>query len=218
VNIPRFAVLDPNVLQDISKDLLEPNGKMKLLSYEYYQTLKWENFRLFCHEYARYGIPTKELVHFIKSLIDGKTALEIGAGSGDLGYHLGIKMTDSKIQDSKPVKRLYELTKQPTIKYGKDVEKLEALEAVKKYKPQVVVASWVTTYSPTATNYGSSPHGINEKEILDLVDTYILIGNLDIHGDKPIMDEFSFEYNLPWNISRAARLENNRIWVWERSK
>lgn len=211
-----LVILDPNKITDISKQLLLENGKVKLLPYQEWLSYTWEDFRFFCHQHARYGIPTRELVELIKNIIGARSAIEIGAGAGDLGYHLGIPMTDSRIQEEGIVRAMYEKMGQPIIKYGIDVEKLESLEAVKKYKPQVVLASWVTTFSPRETTFGSSPYGVKEKDILDLVETYILVGNLNFCGDKPIMKLPHSIIEAPHIISRSINKEGNRVWVWDK--
>lgn len=211
-----ISILSAGKIEDVSTELLMDNGKIKLLPYEYYNKLCWNDFRFFCHNFARYGIPTIELVEYINKIIDGRTAIEIGSGAGDLGFHLNIPMTDSKIQESTQIKKIYEAMQQPVIKYPADVEKIDALDAVKKHKPKVVVASWITTYAPSETTYISTPNGVKEMNILDLIDTFILVGNLDTHGDKPIRTLPHETIKEPFNISRAARQENNRIFIWNR--
>ena len=205
-----------NEFDDISSKLLSEDGYIKLFSAEYYKNLKWNDFRAFCHFHARYGIITVELALMLNQIIDGRDVIEIGAGCGDIGHHCQIHMTDSKIQEDPLVIKQYEAMQQPIIKYPNEVEKIDALDAVIKYKPKVVIASWVTTYAPKEMDYGSSPHGIKEDKILDLVDTYILIGNIDIHGDKPIMRLPHEELYFDWIVSRAKNQENNRIWIWSK--
>lgn len=211
------SFLKADNLTDISHELLDENNKIKLLPSDHYKKYKWEDFRLFCHNHARYGIPTIWLIDYLKDIIKDRKCIEIGAGAGDLGYHLGVTMTDSKQQDNPVIKKMYQDAMQPTIKYPKDVIKIEALEAVKKYKPKVVIGSWITTYSPVETTYGSNPFGVKEKEILDLVDTLIIIGNMKIHGDKPIL-QYSNEIILsPYIISRAKNPEYNCIMIWNKN-
>ncbi len=211
----KVSILNVTDAKDISSEILMENGKLKLLPAEYYSKFLWPDFRLFCHNYARYGIPTVELVDYIKSVIDGRSAIEIGSGAGDLGYHLGIKMTDSRQQELPSIRRAYASMKQPVIKYPDDVEKLEGLEAVNKYKPQVVVASWVTPYAPTETHFGSNPFGIHEEKILRLVETFIIVGNLDTHWDKPIRYAKHETIKAPWIISRGKNQQNNCIFIWD---
>src|SRR5579862_6244328 len=112
-----IRTLDTKKITDISNDLLLENGKIKLLTYREYLNFKWESFRYFCHQYARYGIPTVELIEFLKKEIGDRDAIEIGAGCGDLGYHLGIRMTDSKIQEDTKIVSLYKEMRQPAIQY-----------------------------------------------------------------------------------------------------
>lgn len=214
MRVVEVCKLDLENIEDISSNLLMPNGKLMLRSYTYYEKISRPNLQYFCHKHARYGIPTVELINYIQSLIDGRSAIEIGAGNGDLGYHLRIPMTDSKIQDEPEVREYYKSVDQPTIDYPKDVEKLEALEAIQKYKPQVVVGSWLTTFSPCVVDYNSSPYGIEEDQILNLVETYILIANLNVHGDKPILKEPHEEVVAPWIMSRSMNSENNRLFIW----
>lgn len=203
-------------ITDISKKVLREDGKVKLLPAEIWKKCKWDDFRAFCHNKARYGIPTYELISYLTNIIDGRSTIEIGAGAGDLGCILNIPMTDSKQQDRPDIKAAYKAMRQPTIRYPKDVEKIEALEAVKKYKPQVVIGSWLTTYAPHEMPYGSNPFGIKEDLILDQVETFILIGNLDTHGDKPIMAQPHEEIYEDWIVSRGKNQENNRIWIWNK--
>jgi hypothetical protein len=209
-------VINPNDVTDISEDLLMRNGKLHLRTAQYYKELKWQDFRTFCHFYGRYGVPTIELIDFIKKLISDRDVMEIGSGAGDLGYHLGILMTDSKIQAEPAIKSLYKLMQQPPINYPEDVVKIDALDAVIKHKPEVVVASWITPYAKQETTYGSNPFGIREKEILDLVETFIIVGNHDVHHDKPIMQFKHEEYYFDWIVSRAKNQKNNRIYVWNK--
>lgn len=211
-----FSILKPGNLKDISQELLLPNGKLKLFPAKFYDDLDKNNLRLFCHMYARYGLPTTELIDFLIQKIDGRSAIEIGSGHGDLGYHLHINMTDSKIQKKPEIQEIYKSMEQPIIDYPDDVEEIEALDAVHKYKPSVVIASWITTYAPHFMPYSSSSHGIKEAKILDKVETFIIIGNNDLHGDKPIRKLPHLEIYEPWIKSCATNPENNRIYIWDR--
>ncbi len=216
-------VIVPDVnIDHIAKDVFLPNKKLKLMSASEWQAYPWNDFRVFCHTYARYGIPTTELIGFLAAEIDHRPVLEIGAGAGDLGHHLaylcGVTMTDSKQQNHPLIKAQYKAMHQPTISYPSDVIQMEASDAVNYYKPKVVIASWITTYAPHEMPYGSNPLGVKEMEILPLVDKFILIGNLDTHGDKPIMSLPHHEYKFDWLVSRAKHKENNRIWIWENNK
>lgn len=210
------TLLRDDDLKDLSNELLMENGKIKARFAREYKNYRWEDFRHFCHKHARYGIPTLELVDYIRDLINGREAIEIGAGAGDLGHHLGIKMTDSKQQENGIIKRAYEAMGQPTINYPDDVEKLEALEAVYKYKPKVIVASWITPYAAHEMPYGSNPFGIKEDKILKLVETFIIVGNMDVHFDKPIRQFTHKTVHADWIVSRAKHPQNNCIFIWDK--
>lgn len=210
----QVSIINATNLKDLSGELLRPDGKMKLKYASHYSQYSWDDFRSFCHFHARYGIPTIELIHYLDEIIGGRSAIEIGSGCGDLGFHLGIKMTDSKLQEDPLIVKIYKAMKQPVIKYPQDVEKIDALDAVKKYQPQVVVASWITPYSSHEANFGSNPFGVKESEILDLVETFIIIGNLDTHWDKPIRKKDHLLLHPEWLVSRAKNPKNNCIMVW----
>lgn len=211
------ALIPKDSVTDISRELLQPDGYLHLMSASEWHKYPWNDFRVFCHVHARYGIPTIELVAFLHDILHTQPeCIEIGSGSGDLGHHLGIPMTDSRQQEIPLIRAQYEAMHQPVIQYPAEVEKLDALAAVQKYRPEVVIGSWITTYAPHEMPYGSNPLGIREPEILELVDTFILIGNIDTHGDKPIMKLKHEEYYFDWLVSRGKNQENNRIWIWNK--
>ena len=211
-------IIRSDTIRDIAPEVMGENEKLKLLPSKEWQKYPWDDFRAFCHIHARYGIPTEETVTFIKEIIGDRKCIEIGSGAGDFGHHLGITMTDNKQQEDLSIVKTYKAMQQPVIKYAKEIVRMDALDAVKTYSPNVVFASWVTTYSPYETTYGSNPFGIKEPQILDLVDTFILVGNVDIHGDKPIMNVRHDEYYFDWLVSRGKNQENNRIWIWDRKR
>lgn len=217
----QITVLPQVDLAPLEEALLRPDGQLALLLTSEYAKFSWDAMRLFCHKHARYGLPTKELVEFINKLIAGRSAIEIGAGHGDLGFHLGITRTDSKLQATPQVKAIYQATGQPTIDYPKSVIKMEALAAVKHYKPQVVVASWVTEYCAPHDNPGAnggSIYGVKEGHILDRVETYIMIGNLMTHGAKKIRDRAHDLYQAPFLRSRAHQPEGDCVMIWNKVK
>lgn len=193
------------------------NGAIKLLPAEFYDRADWTALRLWCHKNARYGLPTIELVDWLKKQIGNRKAIEIGAGSGDLCRHLGIIGTDNHMQEWPDVRLYYAATGQPVVKYGAWVERLDALEAVEKHKPDVVIGSWITHWIdpdlPVPPG-GGNMYGVKEDEMLKLVDTYIMIGNLETHKAKPILNLPHEEFDFPWIKSRAKERNLNRIFVW----
>lgn len=209
-------IIPKDSITDISPEVLLIDGKVRLLPSKVWQEYRWDDFRAFCHEKARYGIPTYELHLLIHSIINGRDAIEIGAGSGDFGHHLRIHMTDSKQQERPDIIAAYKAMKQPVIVYPDEVEKLDAVDAIEKYEPKVVFASWITPYSPHETYYKSNPFGVKVNKVVDLVDTFIFYGNIDIHGDSPIMKLPHEEIYEDWMVSRAKNQENNRLWIWKK--
>lgn len=216
-----IAIISTNLLKEVDSfksELLLPNGKLKLFSSGYYDKFNPSLLRLFCHLEARYGLPTTEVIEFVKNIIGDRTAIEIGSGHGDLGYHLNIPLTDSKIQASPEVAAQYAAMSQPTIQYPNDVEKLDALEAVEKYKPQVVVGSWITEWIPMDSRKPGSIYGVKEDILLKYVEAYILIGNSDVHKGKPIFDIKHESVKLHGLKSRASIPQNDRIYIWDMKK
>jgi len=174
-----------------------------------------------CHATARYTIVTLELLEWLSTMIAGRWAIEICAGQGDLGYHLGVPMSDSAMQTGPEMQVLYKLMMQQTpTDPPPDVERMDAIAAVHKYRPRVVIGSWVTQLYKDGDEgppkIGSSIYGVDEFEILRVCETYIHIGNLAVHKDKRILELPHDEYEFPWLWSRAQRPELNQIWVWNR--
>lgn len=199
--------------------ILEPTGALKLMPYSYYEGLDWVQLRLWCHHNARYGLPTIELVEWLKDYIGDRKAIEIGAGSGDLCHHLDIPGTDNYQQTWPDVRMFYAISGQPTIIYGTWVENIAALDAVKKYKPDIVIGSWITHWvdpDKAVGIGGGNMYGVKEDELLDYGVTYIMIGNLAIHGHKPILRLPHEELQFPFVKSRAHKRELDRIFIWSK--
>ena len=202
-------------IHEITNDLLMPSGRLILLKNEQYNKYTQNEIQTFCVKCARYGLPTYELIQFLKEEISDRSCIEIGAGSGDLGYYLGIKMTDLKIQEEPLIKLYYQLNGQEPVRYPKDVEKLDPLEAVKKYKPEVVLACWVTQYQ-SGENWVEGKgniKGVKESFILKKIKKYILIGNLKVHGHKDIMALPHKELKLDFLRSRASCPDLDRVFI-----
>ncbi len=178
-----------------------------------------DHLQVWCHFKARYNIPTTEQIEFLKEKIGGRAAIEIGAGMGDLGRLLGIHMTDSYSQTTPEMQLYYKMLNQPAISPPPTVEKLDAIEAIKKYEPAVVVASWVTQRfqdGDSEAGIGSSIFGVDEFWILGHCDAYIFIGNEEVHAQKRILERAHRTFRFPWLVSRARDQSKNVCWIWER--
>lgn len=208
----------PNVDVSYLDDVLLNGKRLKLLESRVYDSIPHDHLRLWCHKNARYGLPTKEVIDFISKKIAGRCAIEIGSGYGDLGFHLGIPLTDSRLQEDPLIKAYYDSIKHPVIEYPDDVEKLEAMDAVHKYKPEVVVASWVTEWiDPDAyPDRPGSVFGVKETILLDHVGTYLLVGNLSVHGKKKILEKDHDVFEFPHIRSKSVNSDSERIWIFSR--
>jgi hypothetical protein len=196
-------------------ELLDNNGVLKLLPAHQYDLIDHDVLRAWCMQNARYGLPTVELVEWLKDLIGGRRAIEIGSGAGDLAFHLGIKATDSKVQQTPFMQIYYKLLQQSPIKYPEWVEKIDAMQAIIRYRPQVVVASWVTqkVMEPDGDTEGCYA-GVEEDAIVASGVEYVMIGNKFVHQQKKIMRLPHVEYELPFLRSRARLPEQNVVYVW----
>lgn len=184
-------------------------GSAEVLSFGLDQVQAWMVAR------ARYQFVTTELIDWLKTRIAGRSAIEVGAGMGDLGFHLGIPMTDSCIQTQMdPEYQLsMALSGQTPTTPPPDVECIDAEAAVEKYRPQVVVASWITQKHHAGDPDGFA-YGPEEIRIVRNVETYIVVGNSAPHGSKRIRRLKHREYKFPWLVSRAVEQPKNVIYCW----
>lgn len=213
-----ISILDPTTIRDISGLLLDPAGRLRVLpTAELEQTTALER-ALFGIRHACYVLPTQELVAHVKDLIGARTALEIGSGNGVLAEALGIPATDSHQQSRADIALLYAMLRHPVIRYGNNVQKLDALAAVRAHRPQVVVGAWVThRYDPRRHWAEGNEDGIDEDELLTLCEQYIFIGNDSVHSKKSIWSRPHTKTYLPFVFSRAKEPGRDFIAVWEGS-
>jgi len=169
------------------------------------------------NRHAIYGMPTVELVEWLREQIGEVSAIEIGSGATGLGRHVGIPMTDADMQSRPDIRMYYVMSGQPTITLPADVERIDANAAVRKYNPHTVVGMWVTQrWRPGMPDHvGALVDGVDETDLLRRVKRYIVIGNDAVHGDKDIMALPHCTYRFPWLRSRATYPEKNAIYVWE---
>ena len=207
---------------DLSKDehnnlnniLRGSDGLQKLIDAKTLKSIPKEHLMLWAWKHTLYTIVTIELISWLKEKIGDKKAIEIGSGSGIIGRELNIPRTDSYMNEFPKVKKSYELQRQPIISYPKEVEKLEALEAIRKYNPDIVIGSWIshlgTPYDPK-----SSPYGVDEEELLKSGCSYIMIGNENTHNKKKILTQKHEKLSPDWLFSRSFSSDANCIYFWE---
>ena len=211
--------MSPNILieSDLShlESVLLTDGRINCLPFSELNKFSQNELSYFCLKYGIYQLPTQELIDFILKQMGDLPAIEIGSGNGCIGRSLGIKMTDNKMQERPEIKAHYDLLKQPVITYGSDVEHIDAISAVKKYQPKVVVACWVTHLWKEGMEYGNA-FGIEEELLFaNGVEKYIHIGNENIHMHKPILSMFPVKkYRHKTIVSRSQSREKNIIYVF----
>jgi hypothetical protein len=204
-------------LSELNAKFLDNKRNMRLLFASELHQFGFDKLRLFAHQEAIYQFPTIELISALKSEIGKMSCIEIGAGRGDIGRHLGITMTDSHQQKEPHFKKLYSELKQPTIKYPKDVEKLNYKDAIKKYRPEIVLACWVThQYNLKRHESGGNETGIDSDWIMKRVKKLIFVGNTEVHKFWQIPGYSSYVIQfIPGIVSRAAMGDNFMV-VYEK--
>lgn len=200
---------------DISPLMRGPHGPLRVVPASVLASTTREERALFGHRHGLYSFPTLELVDFLQQAIGGRTAIEIGAGHGVLAQALGIPATDNLMQNDPLIRAVYASQGQPTISYGEHVEQLDAAQAISKHKPQVVVACWVThRYDPARHAAGGNMFGVDEESVINACETYIFIGNEQVHAAKSIWSLPHTKTTPPWLYSRALNGTPEFIAVW----
>ncbi|HCT78710.1 MAG TPA: hypothetical protein DGT23_19550 [Micromonosporaceae bacterium] len=208
-------VIDPSKVRDIAPDVLDTDGRLRVMPAAYWATTTPEERQLFGHQHGLYSFPTTELVDHLRALIGDRTAIEISAGHGVLAEALGIPATDSRQQDKEPYRSIYLASGQPTVPYGPNVIDCHASRAVRQYKPQVVIGCWIThKYDPANHAARGNEAGVDEPDILRNCETYVVIGNQRVHELKPLWTRpHTIEYP-PFVYSRAQNGTPDFIAIW----
>lgn len=211
------SVLDVSKIRDIGPQVLDANGQLQIVPAAVYRGTTPAERALLGHQNALYGLPTVELVEWIKNYIGSRSAIEIGAAHGVLAQALGIPATDNHMQDTPEMRAYYGIINQKTVPYGAHVERLDAVAAIAKYRPQVVVASWVThRYNPERPEAGGNAYGVPEEVLLDAVEAYVFIGNHGPHKGKSIWSRPHRFIEQDWVFSRSQNNALDFLCVWEK--
>lgn len=194
-----------------------------------------------------YTFPTLELCEWLSSQIDDNpelephSAIEICGGTGWIGRQLGIPSTDVKNMENPVVQGvMLEQASMPTI-YADDVETLEASDAVKKYQPEIVIGSYVTSKqlvdkidrkrAITVGYHMPSFHGVIEQNLMDVakkevkvgvdvksicrkVYKVILVCNMRTHRNESYVSLPHQTLSFPWLVTRGDKSQA-RILVFE---
>lgn len=207
--------IDARGLRDLRKDVLEADGRLKVLPAAFYACTSVDERAALGVRQAAYVLPTVELVNWLKRSIGGRRAIEIGAGNGALAEAVGVTATDNCMQSRPEIAMLYAGMGQPAIKYGRNVQPYAADKALKKFRPRVVVAAWVThLFDPARPEAEGNQYGVREEDVIAGCETYIFIGNRHVHRNKSIWSLPHRAFEPPWLYSRAHNGSRDFIAVW----
>lgn len=205
----------PVSTSEIRKTVMD-GRKMRVLPHSEWMRFSWPEIRMLLHETATYVAPTEELIDCLDELIGDEKTIEICAGNGYVGSNLDILMTDSyQQQDDKKAVMMYDLMRQPRIKYPPSVIKLEASRAVRRMNPHTVIGCYATHKWREDTQSGNDK-GVDFGDVFSKVQRLILVGNLQTHKDNPLMWLPHEEVVLPGLLTRAADQSLNRIFIWNK--
>lgn len=166
---------------------------------------------VWCKTQGLYTVATQELIDWLRREIGGRKAIEIGAGHGVVGLALGIPQTDADVLGKhEHVRDYYRKLGERVTPLPDRVERIDAIAAVEKYKPEVVVGCWITQLGMQ-----SSPYGVDEERLLGMVGSYIMVGNRASHAAKKIMAKRHNEHLASWLVSRSMCPTDNYICVWK---
>ena len=216
----QMHIIDPSSIKQDPATLgaLDSQGRLVTHPANWWSQFNQAEISAFCVKHGLYCIPTQELIDWLKPLLAGERAIEIGAGTGTLAESLDIHATDNKMQLWPEIRAQYLLTRQTPVTYGPRVEELDALEAIRRYEPTVVIAAWVThKWRPQETWREGNAWGVEEERIVQQA-TYVHIGNRKVHQHKPILELPHEELEAPWLVSRAINGTPNFVSLWRKPK
>lgn len=245
------SVIEPELVNydralEIVKSLVGPDGRIYPILYSHIQNDTLDTLNLIMQALGLYTFPTFELCEWLESQIDDNpeyephSAIEICGGTGWIGRQLGIPITDIKNMENLEVQKvMLDSMSVPTI-YADDVETLEASEAVNKYKPDIVIGSYVTSKQlvdkidrKKAVTIGVKlPYGgVIKQNLMDIVKKEVKVGvdiqsicrkvykvilvcNMRTHKNESYMSIPHQTLSFPWLVTRGD-VSQARILVFE---
>lgn len=193
--------------------LLDDDGFLRPIPNDELEEVPNEHLTIWCVKNAVYQLPTLELINFLKEKIAGRKAIEICSGRGHIARLLEIKATDNYMQTRPEILAYYLSMGQMPIVPPDFVEKMDAIEAIRKYNPEIVIGCFVTHKWENGLQTGNE-FGPDERKIIEVAD-YIMVGNDRIHWEKPIRQVQHEELYFPWLRSRAFDQDRNCVMIWE---
>lgn len=219
-------ILLPEDISELESLVMESKGIPKVVDAAVFKEFSDNQRMILMVKHGLYVFPTTELAEFIDQMVLGKTVLEIGAGNGTMARHLGIRATDnySQAPDYRPDPKLANLWRQGQeamkrmgqafVTYGDNVERIEGIAAVIKYKPEIVYGQFIT-HKYKAGDKDGNKFGVDEEKLLRRCE-YLMVGNAVTHKNKRILSLPHEEFELPGLVTRAQFQEANRIWKWDK--
>lgn len=208
--------LDRTKIRDLTDEVLDDRGRIQVLPAEFWAATTMQERAMFGHLNGIYGFPTFELVEWLEQQIGQQSAIEIGAGHGVLAEALGIPATDSFQQQEAKYALIYAASGQKTVPYGPNVVEMHASRAVRRYKPDVVIGSWVThKYDPLRHSAGGNEVGIDFRDILLNCKKLILIGNTMVHRNIGLWDRDVELLTPDWIYSRSHNGAPDFVATWK---
>lgn len=213
--IGQSFVLDPAGIRDLGPQALDGDGRLRVLPAAFWAGTTAQERALFGHRHGLYSFPTVELVAWLRELIGERSAIEIGAGHGVLARELGIPATDNRMQEREPYRSVYAAGGWAAAPYGPNVVDCHASRAVRLYRPQVVVGCWVTwKYDPARHAAGGNEIGVDEADVLAHCESYVLVGNEQVHAGSAILGRAHRSEYPPFVYSRALNGSRDFVKVW----
>lgn len=192
------------------EQLLVKDGRVQEASADVWLQFDALKRRAFMNKYAIYVAPTTELLDFLDHRIGDTSVIEICAGMGYIGQALNIEhITDSYIQTGIMKDYIIARGGVPT-NPPKFVERLEAIQAAKKYRPHTVLVCFGTHKS----YYGSgNDFGVDYKELKKYCKRIIFVGNLRTHQHNPMVQ---CPCDIIPGIITTGEDTLNGIFTWEK--
>ena len=191
---------------------------IKPVSQSYVDSLDRIDLRAYCHYRGIYTVVTHELIDYLKLLLNVEETIEIGSGNGTLALGLGIPATDNWLQADPMIALHYTMMGQPIIKYPAFVERLDGIEAIKKYKPHTVLGSWIThKWRDEEPEREGNQWAPDEEEIMANCDRYVMIGNKETHKRNRLFNKKKYHCTVLQPVelrSRAKQVDANAIFTF----
>lgn len=182
--------------KEIVRALCDGQGRILPVPFSFIKNDTDDTLNTVMQALGLYTFPTMELCEWLHEQIDDNpeyephSAIEICAGTGWIGRQLGIPITDIKNMESITVQSvMLDSGSVPTI-YANDVETLEAMDAVNKYNPEIVIGSYVTSKQlvdkidkrkAMTVGFRIPGGGVIEQNLMDIVRKEIKVG-VDVQG------------------------------------